>query len=130
MSTPTPGQDDWGPDPGTTPAPGTPGNPFGVEAVDPLLYVDDGLSPELRPDAAYVPQSPRLQIRDARPVPPGGRTYEPWTPGDTPAPPSRQSRERRTAPSFARRVLVTVLAAVPLLLGLLVVAYGLRFYNH
>lgn len=106
-------------------------SPFGTGPVDPLVFVDDGTSPELRPAAQYVPIGPRLTLRPPAPAPKTKKAYKPWTPGtpagaSTPAAPT----PRATGWGALVRVLVAIaIAAAPLLLVSFLIRAAIDLYQ-
>lgn len=87
------------------------GNPFGgVERVDPLVYSDQTLSPELQwqQQSANVPLPP---VRE-RPRPPMPERAEPWKPGPDPVPTKTVSDSRATELVMAILVPLMVLGAL------------------
>lgn len=101
-----------------------PRGPFGVEAVDPLVYRRSDDSPELRLAAQQVPLAPKLGVRDAPPVKRPSRQVAAWIPGDDEPDQQEPSRDDDPPTGFriARIVLVALLAGIPL-----IVIFGL-FY--
>lgn len=120
------------PDVAPTAAPSSPGGPFAVEPVDPLVYHKADDSPELRPAAAYVPAAPRLTIRESAPAVPETREHREWVP-DAPeesTPPVRQPRVSPGAKDVARSGLFFALMLLPILLIILAVLFGIGLYQQ
>lgn len=134
----------------TEPVPGRNG-PFDVEYVDPLIYVKNTDSPELRSAAmkATALTNRSIIIREPAPVKPEPRTFHSWTPTNddgvrsgvalgtgrnrgtvnTPGmpgiPDSNRSRVTRT------KVLVTIVAAlIPIVVMYLIVFVGMSVYGN
>ena len=121
--------DDW--DGANEHADGT--SPFGTGPVDPLVFVDDGTSPELRPAAQYVPIGPRLTLRPPAPAPKVKKAYVPWTPA-TPQTESpvevRERRERNTVLRVTLRIVIALaVAAAPLLLFTYLIRSAMDLYG-
>jgi hypothetical protein len=92
--------------------------PFNSEEIDPIVYVQSDIPPELRYDPSKVKKRP-IVIRDAAPAAPISRQHAEWTPGDTISAPGRVSRA----------ILAGVMIGVPLVLLGLAVKYGVSLYS-
>ena len=105
--------------------------PFRSEDIDPIVYVQSDIPPELRYDPSKV-KKPAIVIRDAAPVAPISRQQAEWTPGDTLT--TQGSAKSSTALSEAlgrlsKAVLAGVMIGVPLVLLGLAVKYGVSLYS-
>lgn len=90
--------------------------PFGTGPVDSLVYRDSGISPELRPAAAYIPAAKRLVVREAPPVQAEPRRYSDWVPGPAESSGSIQERPVAKAIPWSRVITTLVMLTAPILL--------------
>jgi hypothetical protein len=107
--------------------------PFGVEAVDALVYQHTLDNPELRAAAANIRLAPPLEIRDARPARKGVQQFSPWTPtvdGTSDASDGAPGPGRRRMPRPVRIGLLIALTAVPVALVWLFLTAGLALYQR
>jgi len=125
--------DDPEPERNDTPTPAAPTHksPFGIEAVDPLVYRQTDDSPELRAAAAYVPITPRLQVKDARPVPPRKKYFGKWTPGGEEKTEEHlgEGNKERTMPKSLSVALVLLVSILPIAIGWFLIVTALNFYD-
>jgi hypothetical protein len=105
--------------------------PFNSEEIDPIVYVQSDIPPELRYDPSKVKKRP-IVIRDAAPAAPVSRQHAEWTPGDTISAPAEVKPPTALSEALgrvSRAILAGVMIGVPLVLLGLAVKYGVSLYS-
>jgi hypothetical protein len=112
--------------------------PFGVESVDAIVYSRAEDNPELRLAASYIPISPKLKVKDSKPVKPMKKTFDKWVPGSESEKDfisiQEERRKQKKSPQekemlpAVRIVLIVTIAIVPLMVGWFLIQAGLNFY--
>lgn len=89
--------------------------PFGTGPVDSLVYRDSGVSPELRPAAAYIPAAKRLVVREAPPIQAEPKRYSDWVPGPANTETFKEQQVAKAIP-WSRVITTLVMLTAPILL--------------
>ena len=104
--------------------------PFGMEPVDPIVFIKTNDNPELRLAASKIPFFTEIEIKEPAPVKPKKRKYTEWIPGfKTDSVKNNDIENSKNKNSFGKVAVALVIFAIPISLIIFIVKIGLSLYK-